>query len=145
MLTSPDAHNSYIRKADERSGGKLRKTVQLVKYWRECRTPRIPISSFHLDLLLAAHGTCEGVKSYAQCVADAFALLNSRQCRAFRDPLGISGDVSAVKMGAQREAAANAASYASSHAQSAILQERLGSAQEAKRQWDLVFNGKFPF
>jgi len=55
MNSSPPAHNTYIKKAEERSGGKLKRTAKLIKYWRECRDPKIPISSFHIEMLLAAH------------------------------------------------------------------------------------------
>jgi hypothetical protein len=40
MRTSPGLHNKFIRDANTRSGGKLRRTVQVIKYWRECRVMR---------------------------------------------------------------------------------------------------------
>jgi hypothetical protein len=46
MRASPELHNKFIREANARSGQKLRRTVQLIKYWRECRSPRVPVSSF---------------------------------------------------------------------------------------------------
>ena len=39
MRTSPELHNKFIRNANARSGQKLRRTVHLIKYWRECRSP----------------------------------------------------------------------------------------------------------
>jgi hypothetical protein len=144
MRTSPELHNKFIRDADTRSGGKLKRTVQLVKYWRECRTPRVPISSFHLDLLVADKGMCTGVKSYAQCLVEVFQLLARRECRAYQDPLKVSGYVNAVRMGAQREAALQAVDYACEHAAKALEAERRGNQPEACRQWSIVFNGAFP-
>jgi len=144
LPTSPELHNKYIRDADQRSGGKLKRTSQLVKFWRECRSPRIPIASFHLDLLLANQQTCEGVKSYAQCLADAFRLLSTRDCRALQDPLGVSNLVSAVKTESQQEAASHAVAHAYDHAARAMEAERYGKTQEARRQWNIVFNDRFP-
>lgn len=145
MKTSPDSHNRYIGEANARSGGQLRYTVQLVKYWRACRTPRTPISSFHLDLLLAAERICEGAKTYSQCLYETFRLLNRRECRGLLDPLGISGYVEGVKMGAQREAAHRSVSYAYEHAAKARGAELRNNILEAIRQWDIVFNGNFPY
>ena len=35
IRTSPQAHNAHLRTADERSGGKLKYTSQVFKWWRE--------------------------------------------------------------------------------------------------------------
>jgi hypothetical protein len=144
IQTSPELHNKYIRDADQLSGGKLKRTSQMVKYWRECRSPRIPIASFHLDLLLASQKVCEGVKSHAQCLTEAFGLLAERSCRALQDPLGVSNYVSAVKTASQQETACQAVAHAYDHALKALEAERYGKTQEARRQWNIVFNGKFP-
>jgi signal transduction histidine kinase len=48
----------YIREADVRSGGKLRHVAQLMKHWRECRSPRVPLSSFHIEMLLVSARNC---------------------------------------------------------------------------------------
>src|SRR6266487_566121 len=39
MPTCPELHANYIRQADAKSGGKLKRVAQLLKYWRECRSP----------------------------------------------------------------------------------------------------------
>jgi SMODS domain-containing protein len=142
--TSPELHNKYIRDADQRSSGKLKRTSQLVKFWRECRSPRIPIASFHLDLLLASQKVCDGVKSIAQCLSDGFRLLATRDCRALQDPLGISNFVSAVKTESQQDAARQAVAHAYDHVARALEAERYGKTLEARRQWNIVFNDKFP-
>lgn len=144
LRTSPELHNKYIWDADQRSGGKLKRASQLVKYWRECRSPRIPIASFHLDLLLASQRVCEGAKSYAQCLTEAFGLLARRECRALQDPLGVSGNVSGVKTASQQEAACRAVIHAYDHASRALEAELTGKQQEARRQWNIVYNNEFP-
>jgi hypothetical protein len=145
MRTSPELHNKFIREANARSGQKLRRTVQLIKYWRECRSPRIPISSFYLDLLIAEQRICEGAKSYSQCLAEAFALLARYRCQAYTDPLGVAEVIDAVKTGGQRDAALRSVSYAHDHASRALMAELRGNHLEACRQWDIVFNGQFPY
>lgn len=102
LRTSPPAHNAFIKRADQRSGGKLKKTAQLIKFWRECRQPRVPLSSFHVEVMLADTGVCEGAKSYSRCLSEAFGILARRGGRAYQDPLAISGYIPAVRTGSQR-------------------------------------------
>lgn len=90
MDTSPQAHNKFIKDEDERSRGKLKRTARLLKFWRRCRQPNIPLKSFHLELLLAQEGTCIGPKRYAVCVNDSLVLLANRQCHPLEDPMGVS-------------------------------------------------------
>lgn len=145
MPTSPEIHNKFIHATDSKSGGKLRRTAQLIKFWRECRTPRVPISSFHIELLLASSKICVGIKTYTRCLVEAFQLLAERECRAYRDPMNISGNVGAVKTEAQREEVLRSIVHAREHAKKALVAESCGDHNEACRQWDIVFNGKFPY
>jgi hypothetical protein len=88
MQTGPEIHGKFINDEHERSRGKLKRVIQVLKFWRACRVPHIPMSSFHLELLLASEGTCVGVKSYWQCLFDSLYLIANRQGRGLRDPLG---------------------------------------------------------
>lgn len=144
MNTSPDFHKAYITQADKQSRGQLKYTAQLMKFWRECRNPRIPISSFHLEMVLASEGICIGVKSYAECIRDVLQSIAARQCRAMQDPLGISGYISCTKTESQRLGALDSVRYSRDHAKEACTWEPL-VLNEAKRQWDIVFNDKFPW
>ncbi len=144
MKTSPAHHNAYIQQADESSRSKLRGTAQLLKFWRECRQFPVPISSFHIELVLASESTCRGIKSYAECLTEVLQGLAQRECRGLQDPLGISGLVPAVKSTARREQALDSVKYSRDHAKLALLAERQGDLREAHRQWDIVFRGYFP-
>jgi hypothetical protein len=73
-LTSPEIHNGYIALMNQESGGKLRAVAQLFKFWRVCRELAIPISSFHIEMVLASEGICNGVKSYAECMMHWLAM-----------------------------------------------------------------------
>ena len=145
MLTSPELHAKYIEEADAKSGGKLRRTAQLMKFWRECRTPKVPLSSFHIEMLIASSRISEGAKSYAECVTELLQLLAQRECQAFRDPLQITGNIGATRSFQQRETTLRSIVYSRDHAKDALYAERHGNVQEAKRQWDIVFNGQFPW
>lgn len=143
MNTSPQAHNRFIKGEDVRSGGKLLRVAKLIKYWRTRRTPHLALSSFHLELLLAESRVCVGIKRYEECLYEAFALLARRDCRAVRDPLGISGLVAPVKTEPQRVRAQRAASMAGDQIRRALLAEDKGKVHEADRLWHLVF--KIPY
>lgn len=144
MKTSPAQHNAYIRHEDEASRGKLRRVARLIKFWRECRTPRVPLSSFHIEMVLASEGICRGVKSYGECVLEVLQGLAQRECRGLQDPLGISGLLPAVKSEARRGAAVASVRYSREHAKSAVRAAYLDYHDEACRQWDIVYNGYFP-
>lgn len=144
METCPELHNAYIKQKDDASGGKLRRSAQLMKFWRECRSPKIPLSSFHIEMLLAANGVCEGIKSYADCITETLQLLAQRECQALRDPLGIAANIFATRSYRQRETTLRSIIYSRDHAKAAVRAEQYGNVSEAKRQWDIVFNGQFP-
>jgi len=145
MQTSPEIHGKYVKEADRKSGGKLRRTAQLMKFWRECRSPKVPLSSFHIEMLLASSRICEGAKGYADCVTELLQLLAQRECQAFRDPLQITGNIGATRSFQQRETALRSVVYSRDHAKDALYAERHGDVHEAKRQWDIVFNGQVPW
>ena len=145
MQTSPELHSRYIKEADDKSGGKLRRTAQLMKFWRECRSPKMPLSSFHIEMLLAHYGVCVGIKSYAECITETLQTLAQRQCQALQDPLGIAGNIGATRSASQREATLNSLIYSRDHAKDALYAERHSNVTEAKRQWDIVFNDRFPW
>lgn len=99
----------------------------------------------HIDLLIAEQRVCEGPKSYSQCLAEAFALLTRYGCQAYPDPVGVADEVNAVKADGRRDAALRSVSYAHDHASRALMAELRGNHLEACRQWDIVFNGQFPY
>lgn len=141
--TSPESHDRYFASADERSVSKLRRTVQLLKWWKHSRTPTVPISSFYMEVVLASQGTCVGVMSYSQCLYQAFRTLSVRAGQGIRDPLGISGVIAAADTAAKLDSLRRALSYAEEHAARAFDQERLGSGSRANDQWNMVFNDSF--
>lgn len=140
METSPEAHNKLFAEADERTGSKLRKVVQLLRWWKYSRANPIPLASFYLDMVMAASGLFIGVKPYTHCLYEAFKHLSDRECRGWRDPLGISGVVFAANTEVKAAAAVNAVEYAFDHAKAALAAEVVKDFEEANRQWSIVFN-----
>ena len=145
MRTSPELHNDYIKKKNDESGGKLRTVAQMMKFWRECRNPRIPLSSFHIEIVLASENICYGIKSYADCVTELLQSLAARDCAGIRDPFGICGIIPAVKTEAQRAGATASVKNSRDHAKAALSAALYGNTNEALRQWDIVFNSAFPY
>lgn len=141
--TAPDSHNRYFSKAVERSGNKLPKVVQLIKWWKYSRANSIPLNTFHVDMLLASSDICVGIKSYAQCLYETFNLLAQRECRGLQDPLGISGVLYAANTRPQIETLSTSVNHALLHSRSALVAEAAGDFYEANRQWNIVFNGQF--
>lgn len=144
MRASPDAHAAYISNADARASGKLRGTARIMKYWRSCRSPSIPISSFHIEMLLAQEGICSGIKTYSTCFTELLMKLAARECAALRDPLGITGYIPAVNAPSMTQRAIDSVRNSRDHAKAAENNDYYGGTQEARRQWDIVFNGGFP-
>lgn len=145
LFTAPEAHNKFLENADKASSGKLKRVAQLLKFWRNCREPNIPLMSFHLELLLATSHICIGTKSYAECLFDTFNLLGQRGCRGLHDPIGIAGAINAAKTETQENQLLSAVLYAKEHALRALLAEAAGDHKEAYRQWNVVFNGNLPY
>lgn len=144
MRVSPDAHRAYIQKADLASGGKLRSTARLMKYWRSRRPTAVSISSFHIEMVLAQEGICTGVKSYATCFTELLMKLAERNGGALRDPLGIAGNIPAVKTPSMHERTVNSIVRSRDCAKEAQKLDAWGTTAEARRQWEIVFNGSFP-
>lgn len=142
METAPDLHNAWIQQEDNASGGKLKYTATLAKFWRQCRSPAIPISSFYIEMVLADEGICKGAKGYAECLTELFQALARRECRAMRDPFGVCGYIQCANTPSKVAACLDAAIYARDHAKSALAAPDLATA---RYQWDLVFNGNFPY
>jgi predicted nucleotidyltransferase len=144
MPTSPDAHNKYLNDADSISRGKLKSIAKLIKFWRSCRTPSIPLNSFYVEIWLAVNEICVGVKSYAQCFIDALISMARDDCSGIEDPLGISGNIPSVNTERKRVIALNAVKASVEHAERAILAENSKNLREAVRQRNIVFNYQFP-
>lgn len=144
MRVSPDAHRAYIEAADAAGGGKLRSTARLMKHWRARRPSGVSLSSFHIEMVLAQEGICTGVKSYASCLTELLMKLAARNCSALRDPLGIAGNIPAVKVPSLLGRTVDSIVHSRNHAKNAQDLDQWGSTADSRKQWEIVFNGPFP-
>lgn len=144
MRVSPDAHEAYIAAADAQASGKLRGTARLMKYWRSRRPTAVSLTSFHIEMVLAQEGICSGVKTYAECFTELLMKLAARNCSALRDPLGIAGYIPAVKAPSMLARTVDSVANSRNHAKDAQANDVWGGTAEARRQWNIVFQGGFP-
>lgn len=144
METSPSSHGKYINDADERSGGKLKYTAQLFKFWRATRQAAVPVSGFYAEMLLAAEGICEGARTYSEVFRELLVVLSNRDCDPFPDPTGICETIEPTTTVAKLEQACRTIHEAAGHADAALEAEHRENWREARRQWDIAFNGRFP-
>lgn len=144
LRTSPQVHDRQFQIMQERSGNKLRKVSQLLKWWKHGRAQPLPIRSFYIDMLLCSSDVAIGVgKSYGTCLRDVFKKLAETECRPILDPCGIAGKIAANDGFFQRGALNRAVRYAHEHAVAALAAERARDFEEANRQWSLVFNDAY--
>jgi hypothetical protein len=141
--TSPQTHDLYFEQAHVRSGKKLTKVSQLLKWWKHGRNPSLPILSFYIDMVLAASGVCTPAKTYATCLLDFFRVISDGKCGWLMDPCEVAGKIKASDTESQRQILINAAEYAYYHAAAAVNAEARRDIEEANRQWSLVFNGEY--
>ncbi len=142
--TAPSLHNKHIGDGDYAAGGKLKSVVRLLKHWKTSRKPALPLSAFHLELLLADYGICNGARSLASCVADTLSLLEERACRPVPDPCGVSGLISAAGSDAKRARLLASVQVSAAWARDAVFLEQLCAYGQARARWTQVFNGAFP-
>lgn len=144
LETSPQYHGKYIKDANDKAAGKLATTAKFLKAWKYARDPALPCLGFHVELLLASEGTCNGARTYGGMLLDAFRLLRDRNGRGLNDPKGVSPRIEVIRSEPERKRLVEAAAYAADHAARGITAEVEGKLDEAFRQWDLVFNDEFP-
>lgn len=144
MDTSPTSHARFINDADGRAGGKLKYTAQVFKAWRQSRAAGVPLSGFHVEMLLANERICEGARSYSAIFRDLLVVLANRGGGALNDPVAVSGRIAIATTDTKREQALRTVRDAASHADAAVDAEVRGHSTEALRQWNLAFNGVFP-
>jgi hypothetical protein len=144
METSPTSHNKYIQAADQRAANHLIPLAQIFKYWCATRAGGVPISGFHVEMLLAATDLAAGVRAFSQKFYGLLAELAARECAGLNDPLQISGRIAACSTEPKRRQALATVLEAAAHAKAAIQAEQREDTQEAWRQWNIVFNDQFP-
>ncbi len=142
MKTSPDAHNAYVAKINDKLGGKVKPLIRFLKAWKCYKN--VPILSFYLELRVAKYA--EGEKSivYSIDVKNILKLLWDNQLAAMQDPAGISGYIYPCSTEAKKTDALSKLSTALVRAQKAREAESSEKIKDAFDCWDLLYDNKFP-
>jgi len=141
MLSSPLAHNAYVKSQDDRLGGKLKPLIRLIKAWKYYN--EVPILSFYLELRVAKYAEGEKNINYGTAVKRIFEYLENISLANMQDPMEISGYVRPCQTEAKKTAALSKLSTAATRAKKASeFAER--NVDEAFRNLDLLYNYNFP-
>ena len=139
---SPDAHNNYVREADQRLSNKVKPLIRFLKAWKYVHNVRI--SSFYLELRIAKYASKESSIIYAIDVKRVFALLNDVDLARIQDPMGVSGYVSPCRTDSQLLTTTSTLATALTRATKAREAETDGDIKDAFAWWDKLFAYKFP-
>lgn len=140
--SSPEAHKAYVKRVDEKLGGKVRPLVRFIKAWKFYNS--VPISSFYLELRVAKYATGETTILYNHDVKRILAFLNREGIPAIRDPVGVSGLVEPCRTTSQLETARSKVATAAKRAERAVNADSSEKTREAFEWWNKLYNGKFP-
>lgn len=142
MNASPDAHNAYVRWADDKLGGKVKPLIRFLKAWKCYRD--VPISSFYLELRVAKYASEEKNIIYEYDVRNVLKFLWDGQLASMQDPMGVSGYIAACKSNAFRQDALSKLGTAFARAEKAREASRKGEIPDAFYWWRLLYNNEFP-
>jgi len=142
MRTSPDAHNAYVRRVDERLGWKVRPLIRFLKAWKCLRY--VPISSFYLELRVAKYASNKQTISYEHDVRAVLKHLYDYRLASIQDPMGVSGYIHACKTEALRKVSFRRLETALARADKALDASWRGNIRAAFIWWRLLYNQAFP-
>lgn len=139
---SPDAHNHYVRGADQRLSNKVKPLIRFLKAWKYFQN--VPISSFYLELRIAKYVSEESSIVYSVDVKRMLALLTDINLARIQDPMGVSGYVSPCRTDAQLANAKSKLSTALTRAKNAREAEDERNIKGAFEWWNKLFAYQFP-
>lgn len=141
MLSSPQAHNAYVKKHDERLNYKLKPLIRLIKAWKFYNN--VPISSFHLELRVTKYAEGETSIVYDIDIKKIMKYLSENDLPRIQDPMGISGYINPCASEAKREDALSKVHTGATRAEKAN-EQRDKNLDLCFEWWDKFFGGKFP-
>lgn len=142
MRASPDAHNDYVARVNEKLGGKVKPLIRFIKAWKCFR--QVPISSFYLELRVAKYCTTETSIVYGIDVKRILCQLRDCNLADMQDPMGVSGYISAAKTDAFYNDALSKLKTAASRAEKACEAAGQDKISEAFDWWRLLYDSEFP-
>ncbi len=142
MHSSPDAHNAYVRDADQKLKNRVKPLIRFIKAWKYYR--QVPISSFYLELQVAKYSYGESFILYSIDVERMFTKLTASGLAPLQDPQEISGYIHPCATQAHLDESRSKVATALSRAEKAQAAESNGNIQDAFYWWDQVYAGRFP-
>lgn len=142
MRSSPDAHNAYVRDADQELGRKVKPLVRFLKAWKYIKN--VPILSFYLELRATKYASAEQYIIYSIDVKNILSQLWDCQLATMQDPMGISGYIYPCSTEAKKSDALSRLETALKRAEEARAAEDNDNIEDAFYWWNLVFGGSFP-
>ena len=141
MRSSPDAHNAYVKQQDVRLSGRLKPLIRLVKAWKFYNN--VPIRSFYLELRVTKYAETETSIVYDIDLKRVMKLLYDNQLASIRDPMGISGSISACSSDSKKLDALSKLSTGLTRAEKAY-EQRENDLDKCFYWWNMFFDGRFP-
>jgi len=141
MKASPQAHNAYVKRENDRLGGKLKPLIQLVKAWKF--NNNVPITSFYLELRITKYAEKETVIVYDIDLKNIINHLVDINLASIVDPMGISGYVSACSTEAKKIDSLSKLNTGLSRSLKAV-EHRENDLDKAFYWWNMFYNYNFP-
>lgn len=141
MKSSPQAHNAYVKRENDRLGGKLKPLIQLVKAWKFYNN--VPITSFYIELRVTKYAEGETSIIYDMDLKRVIKHLYDIDLASIIDPMGISGYVQACTTDAKKTDALSKLSTGFSRAEKAY-EQRDKDLDKCFYWWNLFYNSEFP-
>ncbi len=141
MQSSPDAHNAYVKREDERLNYKLKPLIRLIKAWKFHNN--VPINSFYLELRTTKYAESESSIVYDIDIRHVIKLLYENNLASIQDPMGVSGYVRACTTDVKRQDALSKLSTAYSRVEKAY-DNREKNIDDCFYWWNLFYNYEFP-
>jgi len=139
---SPDAHNAYVSRYNKRLSEKLKPLIRFIKAWKFYRN--IPILSFYLELFVTKHASNEKTIIYPIDIKTILKKLNDNKLTNIKDPMGISGYISACSSLEKKKESLAGLKRALTRVEYALAANKDGKIDDAFYWWKKVYADNFP-
>ena len=141
VLSSPQAHNAYVKAENKRLNKKLKPLIRLVKAWKfYCN---VPLSSFYLELRVTQYAKKKKKIVYETDLYRFIKNLYDMELARIQDPMRVSGYVHPCISDAKREIALSRLRTAKSRTEKAYGLRKKNISMSFN-WWNKFFNGEFP-
>jgi SMODS domain-containing protein len=140
--TDPQVHERLMTTENERSGGRLKPVIKMVKHWS--RNNLDLLCSFHVELVCARVFREQRVESYQHGVALVLVSLPSVVGVPMMDPVYGQNRVDKPLSGADLEGMKSRVNLAAANAREAFQLEAAGRHNDAISKWGYIFLRGFP-